>query len=551
MIAQLDGSSYRHILRSGILNLERYRTVLNDLNVFPVPDGDTGTNMVMTLRHGYETIQAYDGTLWEISKQFSSAAVFGARGNSGVIVSQFFKGLSDALKDLDAADCKQFARALENGCKYAYAAVAQPVEGTILTVLKDASKAVANALPLDSIDAVIDIFLTEAKVSLAHTPDLLPILRKASVVDSGGSGIVYFFEGVQKYLNGEAIENSTKTEEPEENHAVEHIDLSLFNKNTPFQYGYCTEGILQLKVDTEDFDYPDFKEDLGKLGESVVSSLEGDKVKLHIHTKRPGKLLEFCQKYGEFLTIKMENMSVQHVQQEKQQREIRKFLYDPDRKSGNYAVIAVASNFHMQQCFFDMGADVVILSDIAPSAQDFMDAFALTEAKQILVFPNSANSILTSMQAGSLYKKGKVTVLNCRSIPECYATLSILDFDSSLDEGVALANSILSALYQVSIYQAVKDVKYGSKTIRKDDFFALSNNKILDVQDTLEDITLRTVESVLQKNAYEVVTLFYGKRILPEYVDHLLEELRNLGYDAEIAAVSTLESVYDITVIFE
>ncbi|MBR5279393.1 MAG: DAK2 domain-containing protein [Clostridia bacterium] len=548
MIAQLDGLSYRHILHSGIQNLEQYRTVLNDLNVFPVPDGDTGTNMVMTLRYGYDAIQEDDKTLSQVAGRFASASVFGARGNSGVIVSQFFKGLSDTLKEWETASCEIFSRALENGCKYAYASVAQPVEGTILTVLKDASKAVAKALPLESIDAVIDTFLTEAKVSLAHTPDLLPILRKASVVDSGGSGIVYFFEGVQKYLRGEPIETVAKAEETPTGDA---IDLSLFNKNTPFNYGYCTEGVLQLTVDPESFEYKNFKEKLADLGESVVSSLEGDKVKLHIHTKRPGKLMDFCQKYGEFLTIKMENMSVQHAQQEKQQKEARKFLYDADRAPGNYAVVAVASNLQMQQCFFDMGADVVILSDIAPSSQDFMDAFKLTSAKQILVFPNSANSILSSMQAGSLYKKAKITVLNSRSIAECYATLSILDFDSTLDEAVALANGVLSELYQLSIYQAVKDVKYGSKTIRKDDFFALSNNKILSIEKTLENITMRTIDDVLQKQPYEVVTLFYGKRIMPEYIEHLLSELQDQNYDAEFAAISTLETVYDITIIFE
>ncbi len=550
MMTQLDGLSYLHILHSGIQNVERYRTVLNDLNVFPVPDGDTGTNMLMTLRHGYEAIKDQDTSLGEVTQQFSSAAVFGARGNSGVIVSQFFKGLSEVLKDADVADSALLADALRSGYKYAYASVAQPVEGTILTVLKDASRAALDAQPLESVDATIDVFLAEAKKSLARTPDLLPILRKAGVVDSGGSGIVYFFEGVQKHLNGEPIESGVRKEE-EELPASDVLDLSLFNKNTPFTYGYCTEGILQLKMDSEAFDYEDFKEDLADLGDSVVSSLESDKVKLHIHTKKPGRLIDFCQKYGEFLTVKIENMSVQHVQKEMLQKEAQKFLFDPNRVQTNYAVVAVASNLQMQQCFFDMGADVVILSDIAPSAQDFMDAFKLTGAKQILVFPNSANSILTSMQAGSLYKKGKVTVLNSRSIPECYATLSILDFDSTLDEAVTLANSILSELYQVAIYQAVKDVKYGSKEIRKNDFFALSGNKILAVQKTLEDITIHTVESVLRRKEYDVITLFYGKRILPEYVEHLLEELNRGDHDAEIAAVSTDEGVYDITVIFE
>ncbi len=545
MVSKIDGLCYIDLIHSGIRNLERYRSILNDLNVFPVPDGDTGTNMVMTLRYGYESIKDQTGTLSEISQKFSSSAVFGARGNSGVIVSQFFKGLSEAFKGVEVADCNVFALALQNGCKYAYASVSQPVEGTILTVLKDASLAVSNALPLQSINAVIDIFLGEARVSLAHTPDLLPILKKASVVDSGGSGIVYFFEGVKKYLNGETIELS------EELAVSEHIDLSIFNKDTAFHYGYCVEGLIQLKSDIRDFEHDTFRDKLTDYGDSIVSSLEGDKIKLHIHTKILGRLMDYCQKHGEFLTIKIENMSVQHIQKANAPKEVKKFLYNADREQTNYAVIAVASNQFMQERFFDMGADVVILSEIAPSSQDFMDAFKLTSSKNILVFPNSANSILTSMQAGSLYKKAKVTVLNSRSIAECYATLSIMDFNSTIDEAITLANDTLSGIYQFSIYHAIKDVKYGSKKINKNDFFALSNNKILDVQDTLESITIHTIESVLKKQDYEVITLFYGKYISPEYIEHLLEKIAELGYESEIATVSTFETIYDITVTFE
>lgn len=477
---------------------------------------------------------------------FSSAAVFGARGNSGVIVSQFFKGLSEALKDIDAADPDDFAKALQNGCKFAYASVAQPVEGTMLTVLKDASMAVTNALPLQSIDSVIDIFLLEARVSLARTPELLPILKKASVVDSGGSGIVVFFEGVQKYLKGEKIESAEEAPA-----SGDVVDFSIFNKDTDFKYGYCCESLMQLKMDVCSFDLDGFKAKLSELGESVVASIEKDKVKMHVHVKSLAPLMEFCQTYGEFLTIKIENMSVQNLQKENDEKEAQKFLYNPDRENSDSAVIAVASNQYMQQCFFDMGADVVILSDIAPSSQDFMDAFELASAKNILVFPNSANSILSAMQAGSLYKKSKITVLNSRSIPECYAILSILDFEGTVDEAIALANDTLSGIYQFSIYQAVRDVKYGDRKIDKNDFFALSNSKILDVEETLESIALHTIDAILKKQEYEVITLFYGKAVSQDYIESLVEKLYGLGYDAEFATVSTFETLYDITVTFE
>ena len=546
MIQKIDGSCYIDLMHSGIKNLERYRGKLNDLNVFPVPDGDTGTNMVMTLRCGYDAIKNQENTVSDIAGRFSSAAVFGARGNSGVIVSQFFKGLSEALKDIDAATPDDFANALQNGCKFAYASVAQPVEGTMLTVIKDASAAVMKELPLQSINSVIDIFLLEARVSLARTPDLLPILKKASVVDSGGSGIVCFFEGVQKHLNGEEIEAAE-----EASTSSEYVDLSQFNKDTDFKYGYCCEGLLQLKIDTINFDADGFKKTLMELGESVVSSLERDKVKLHVHVKQLAPLMEYCQRYGEFLTIKIENMSVQNLQKESAEKEVKKYLYNEDREPSETAVIAVATNQYMQECFFNMGADVVILSDIAPSSQDFMDAFEIAAAKNVLVFPNSANSILSAMQAGSLYKKSKVTVLNSRSIAECYAILSILDFEGTVDEAITLANDTLSSIYQFSIYQAVRDVKYGDRKIDKNDFFALSNSKILDVEDTLEAITLHTIDGILKKQDYEVITLFYGKSVSDEYIESLVEKLNELGHDAEFATVSTFETLYDITVTFE
>ena len=546
MILTLDGLCYIELVHSGIQNVEKYRTTLNDLNVFPVPDGDTGTNMVMTLRYGMDAVKGKTGALSELSAQFASYAVFGARGNSGVITSQFFKGLAEGFKGVDVADCEAFTVALESGCKYAYASVSRPVEGTMLTVIKDATRAVREALPLESIDALVDVFLKEARCSLARTPQLLPILKKANVVDSGGSGIVYFFEGVKKHLAGEAIEEAEETEGVEES-----IDLSLFNKDTPFPYGYCVEGLLQLRTSPDKFDKDAFLAKLSACGDSIVTSLEGDKVKLHIHTKVLGHLIGLCQGYGEFLSVKIENMTVQNMQKAAKQEKEQKYLYNPDRDEGRFAVVAVASTPVLQQCFFDMGADVVILSDIAPSSQDFLDAFALVSEKEILVFPNSANSILSAMQAGSLYKKSRVTVLNCRSMTECYATLPVLDFDGDAQDAVGTANDNLNGIYQLSIYHAVKEVKFGSTTINKNDFFSLVGNNILSVKDTLEAVTLSSIEVAAKKDDFSVLTLFYGKYISPEYIALLAEKINAEGYDFELATVSTGESAYDITLAFE
>lgn len=548
MLTKILGANYVDLLNSGIKNLDRHRSILNDLNVFPVPDGDTGTNMVMTLKYGFESIKNKTGSLSEIAKHFSSGAVFGARGNSGVIVSQFFKGIAEALDGVDEADPVAFAHALQCGCHQAYASVANPVEGTMLTVLKDASSAVVDALPLSDIHKVVDTFLEKARISLQNTPELLPILKKASVVDSGGSGIVYFFEGVQKFLNGEELDSKSVSEDTR----GEPLDLGLFSKETVFEYGYCVEGLLQLTVDTKNFDVKEFTKALTGIGESVVTSQETDKVKLHVHVKDLGRLMSYLQNHGELLTVKIDNMTVQNMMQKaKSKEETQKYLYDPEREKASFAVVAVATNGETQQKLFEMGADVVILSEIAPSSQDFVDAFKLTLADKILVFPNCSNSILSAKQACKLCRDAKVAVLNSRSFAECYASLSVMDFEGDLQKAIDTSNQTISGMHQLSIYRATRDRVFGKKRILQKDFFALSNNQILDVSTTLEDVTLRVVQNMLGKNEYCVVSLFYGKSISEEIAEWLSEKIEAFGYDVEVAVIPTYEANYDLTVTFE
>ena len=545
MLFKIDNLIFIELLENGINNLDKHRTIVNDLNVFPVPDGDTGTNMFMTLKYGYDAIANKNDTLYKIVTSFATGTVFGARGNSGVIVSQFFKGVAELLKDFDEVDCETFAIALSKGCESAYASVAKPVEGTILTVLKDAKNAVLKSMPLNNFDDLFDIYIKEAKASLERTPEFLPILKKAGVVDSGAAGIIYFFEGVQKFLQGEEIKSEEKSSE------ANVIDFSIFNKETNFEYGYCIEGLLQLKIESEKFDLQVFNKGLSKIGKSIVTILENDKLKLHVHSNIIGDITNYCQKYGEFLTIKIENMTVQNIQLSENELEDKKILFDAEAKKSEFAVVAVANNAFMQQRLFEIGADVVIKSEVAPSAQEFIDAFAHANSKRILVFPNSSNSILTSMKAGSLYKKANVTVLNCRSIVECYASLLMIDFDDTIENAVMSVNDTISNIYQLSIFQATKDIKFDKKTVKENEFFALSNNKILNKGNTLEAITLDTIKDVLHSNDYGVVTLYYGKNVSNEYIDFIMELINSADLGVEVACVSTKEVLYSLTITFE
>ena len=539
MIEKITGHSYRSMLRYGINYLDKHRAIVNDLNVFPVPDGDTGTNMVMTMKNGYQSINTEADSIAAVSHSFANAAVFGARGNSGVIVSQFFKGISEGFREVEDADSLAFSKALDMGCSFAYAAVAKPVEGTILTVLRDATNAV-----MQRITELIALFLKEASRSLKNTPNLLPILQKAGVVDSGGAGIVYFFEGMQRYLNGEELETvENATEE------APAVDYSKFNKDTKFEYGYCTETLLQLTTDTADFDYPAFCEELKGYGDSIVTSLEGDKVKLHIHTKHPENALAFCHRYGEFLSLKIENMSVQHS-------EITppapKLLCAPSSGTGLFATVAVAPNAMLQKMLSDMGADVVIMSENVPASQDFIEAFECINAKHILVFPNSSNSILSAMQAGSLHKGAQVTVLNCRSIAECYPALAIIDYGSNdLQSVISDINETIHNIYEVSVVHASKNIKYGNKTITKNDYFALAGNDVLYTGHQFNSVVTETVKAVAKERDCAVITMFYGQNVTEDTVEALAACIGEAYPDVDVCHIPTQNPIYDLILSFE
>lgn len=543
MLKNITGVCYKTMIDYGVANLNKHRAIVNDLNVFPVPDGDTGTNMVMTLQIGLHSINQAHEDLSAVAHTFANSVVFGARGNSGVIISQFFKGISEGFAGVREADPAHLALALRKGSEYARAAVADPVEGTILTVMQDAASAAVGATDgHSSVNEVVSTFLRVARQSLENTPNLLPVLAKAGVVDSGGAGLVYFFEGIQRYLDGEPLEE----QHVEVEGVPAYVDYSRFNRNTRFDYGYCTELLLQLTVAEGAFDARRFTAGLSKLGESLAVSFEGDKVHVHIHTHCPEEILIYCHRLGEFLSLKIENMSVQHTQS------TQKFLCSKNRAEGGYAIVAVAPDPKLQKMFSEMGADVVILSAEVPSSQDFVEAFGYTEAKQIVVFPNCSNSILSAMQAGSLYKQAKVTVLNCRSVAECYASMALIDFENpDVNAVINTVDETVSSLYEVLVVRATKTVQYGKKTIVKNDFFALSGDEVLSTGDTLESVALQTVNDTLTREDYCVMVLFYGRSITEEQIDALVEEIGRQHAELEVCVIATDDPIHDLRISFE
>ena len=541
MLQKITGSCFKGMIKYGINNLERHCDIVNDLNVFPVPDGDTGTNMVMTIKNGLPALDKDTNSLAKVSKSFANAVVFGARGNSGVIISQFFKGVAEGFTG-DDADAAELADAIEMGCKFAYAAVAQPVEGTMLTVIRDGAAALKESLPdISSIDEGMAVFLHAVRVSLENTPNLLPILKKAGVIDSGGAGFMHIMEGVESYLKGEPLEDLQPSAEN-----TLPVDYSAFNRYSDFGYGYCTETLLQLTVDENEFDYAAFTRELQKLGESIVTSLEQDKIKIHIHTHNPEEVLQFCHKVGEFLSLKIENMSVQHTQA------IQKFLHAPSQDDACFAIVAVAPNSMLQKMLSEMGADVVILSSEAPSSQDFLEAFEYIYSDEILVFPNSSNSILSAVQAGNLYNKSKIHVINCQSIAECYSAMATIDFcNSAIGEVIDVVNEVIDNIYTVAITRASKNVQFGARNINKNDYIALAGDDVLTTGDKFEDIVFETVKNVICDRECSVINVFYGQRVTKQLAESIAESIELTYCDVEVCLIPTQDIIYDLILSFE
>lgn len=546
MIHTINGQHYRNLIDYGIRNLVLYCDKVNDLNVFPVPDGDTGTNMVKTLQNGFNAIAGSTGDLSELSKKFSKAIVFGARGNSGVIISQFFKGFSECFYDTEDASSEEFITALENGVKHAYRAVSRPVEGTVLTVLREATeftkKQVEQSTDPKNINQVISLFLEKAKHSLENTPNLLPILKSAGVVDSGGAGIIYVFEGMDKYLNDEDIVPVTEGE------TAEFVDYSRFNPESEFPYGYCTEFLLQTTNAAKPFVADEFKREIESLGDSVVTVAEEDKVKVHVHTQTPEQVLAFAHQYGEFLSLKIENMSVQHSETANGVEIFHNGQQSP------FAVVAVAHDETMRDLFLDMGADVVIFgsNNLQPTTNDFLRAFEKTEAKDIFVFPNSKNSNLAAVQASGFYADGEATVFDTKSVAECYAALSMMDFEAT-DRKVQAEeiHTIIENVCPVGIFRAAKDSVFEGEEISRNDFVAYTGSTLVGVGAERLAVSARAVEAVLAEGERDTVTIFAGKNVPEEELDAIAQYIEKRCPYTDLDRIRTQAETFELLLSFE
>ena len=489
---RIDANLYLNLIRGGAASLAAHRQTVNDLNVFPIPDGDTGDNMFMTIQAG---CHAAGSSLPEMAKSVSAGMLMGARGNSGVILSRIYAGIAKGLEGVGEADVDTLSRAMLAGVEESYHAVSEPVEGTILTVFREGAQAAAGSKDLKE---YFDQLVTSMNLSLQHTPELLDVLKKAGVVDSGGAGLLYIAEGMRAALNGE-------TAEVEDSSApvAKQVDFNAFTEDSILEFGYCTEFILRLqrsKVDLNTFDETVLSDWLSQNGESLVFFRDGSLVKVHVHTRTPGDILNHCQQYGEFLTLKVENMTLQHHENHMDER------FKQGRKA--YGVVTVASGEGLADTFRELGADVVIEGGqtMNPPVEHFIQAFDKVDADTIFVLPNNSNILLTARQAAELYDKADIRVIPCKTLGEGYYALANMDTES--DDADALETALTDAAGEVVtglVSRAIRD----SGNVKEGDYVGISGKEILASGATPES-ALMALADALGAGSSDVLLVFAG-----------------------------------------
>ena len=551
----MDGALFKRLVLAGAANLHANAQEVNELNVFPIPDGDTGENMYLTLKGGVDELQGLENpSLCQAAKTLAQGMLLNARGNSGVILSQLFYGLAEGFSDLEKADIAQVVNALKQGVKCGYGAVAEPVEGTILTVAREA---VENSVEYAKGDVTLfnffTYYLTEMKTSLLKTPDLLAVLKEAGVIDSGGAGLVYIVEGFCKVLAGEEVGEEIAATDA----SSKAIDFSKFNEDSEMTFGYCTELLFQLqrsKTDLDGFSVQELIDFLSTIGDSIVAFRTGHVVKLHVHTMTPWKVLAHCQQFGEFLTVKIENMTLQHnetVQKEKTSTiaEMQKKIKRARRK---YAVVTVASGDGLINTFKELGADYVVAGGQTnnPSAEDFIAAFDEVNADHVYVLPNNSNIILAAEQAAKIYADSDIRVIQSKSIGDGYAALSMLDFGSDdADEIEALLQENMQGVVTAMVTRAVRSTTVNGVDITKDDYIGFTAKCMRVSVPSKLDAARLLVDKVVEDKEFVIVA--YGQDATAEEREAFSAYMAEKYPRVEFYEIDGGQEVYDFLLILQ
>ncbi len=534
----VNGEQFALMLLNGYRNLKANMKTVDELNVFPVPDGDTGKNMTMTIEGGVlGTTENAD--LGVYMSEFSRNSLLSARGNSGVILSQFIKGLAIGANGYTRFGVDDFKAAMGMGVKQAYGSVIKPVEGTMLTVIREAYESVSDK-SFDDFESCLAYIIRQMEKSLKNTPDLLPVLKEAGVVDSGGAGVVFIFEGMRKALDGTVIDESVPPLSRSD-FSTGKTETALLDDTSDMKYGYCTEFILQLfdgKFPLQDFNIKDLIAFLETAGDSIVAVKEENLVKVHVHTYTPEKVLEFAHKYGEFISLKIENMTLQHT-------EISDMGKASERKK--YAVVAVASGKGIADYFLNIGASYIIDGGQTnnPSTSAFLEAFEKVNADNIVVLPNDSNILLTAKQAASMYNDSKVFVIETKSLAEGYSALSMMDLSvSDVSQLVSDMTMPVSNVTTGYVTTAIRDANLNGVEIQKGKWLGLTRDIVYSCEENPVDTAINLINSLPDINDKQVITMFCGKGVEQYEIDAIERDITGKYPMMDFGSIAGEQEIY-------
>ena len=532
----INGAELRRMIISAAASIEIHKQALNELNVFPVPDGDTGTNMSMTINSAAADLRkAEDPELYAASKIAASAMLRGARGNSGVILSLLFRGISKALKGCDTADGVLWSAALQNGVDAAYKAVMKPAEGTILTVARlAAAKAAEAARENNFIEFVQEAALEEARVALANTVNQNPVLKKAGVVDAGGKGWVFALEAMLCALRGEDVvvpEGSSQDE------VKEQADFSDFNTED-ITFTYCTEFIISRENKNDPEKLRDF---LASIGDSLVLVDDDEIIKVHVHTNDPGRALHEAIEYGSFVTVKVENMRLQHTEKVMSEKELAPKIAEPTKPIG---VVSVCAGAGLADVFTNLGVDAIISGGqtMNPSTQDILEAVNTVPAETVFVLPNNKNIIMAAQQVDALTPKN-VVVISSKTVPQGVTAMLSFDPEGTVEANTQAMTDALATVDTMQITYAARNSDFDGYDIHQGDYLAMYGSALFGTSQDI-NVLLQSLAEKVRDDGREYITIYYGCDIKEKHAQRAADLFTSICPEAEVSLINGGQPVY-------
>lgn len=545
----IQGSTLTRAIISGANSISNQKQLVDELNVFPVPDGDTGTNMSMTIGAGKQELSLLQNpTVGQAAEVAASALLRGARGNSGVILSLLFRGFAKGLKGKETADGQDLSDALAIGVDAAYKAVMKPTEGTMLTVAREAAEAAAELCKgTDDAVAVMDEIVRAAGESLERTPELLPVLKKAGVVDAGGKGLLIIFEAMQSVIcTGKDIKPmSAEAEKPEKSDKNAPLLNAVAEYEGEIVFGYCTEFIIDKKKDCPD--PVQLRAYLESIGDSVVCVDDDDIVKVHVHTNDPGNAIQHGLKFGQLMNIKIDNMRIQHQAKLAQADHVKQDdTYLPVDPEKQYGFVAVAAGAGLRELFLDLGVDKIVSGGqtMNPSTEDILRAILATPAETVFVLPNNKNIIMAAEQAVKLADR-RVCVLQTRTIPQGISAMLAFDPEQGYTENRLAMTKQLDQVQTGLVTFAARDSDYDGHAIKKGEILGLENGKLTFVEKDVSRTVMRILKSLTKKKSSAFITVIYGCDVADQQAETLIAAIKEkYGSDYEINLVNGGQPVY-------